>query len=500
MVKKADISNRVPEFTLPERSLNFLASEQELYDYGDLYHFAGLLAEKTASAGVSEKKPLGVLAGSSDELVFVIAASFLINIPVVLLNPASTDAELKQQLSQVKAGMLFCDKPNENRISHSHKLSIKKSDLKAPKSTEPGPEDFTLGEPESLFGYFFTSGSTGTPKVVPLKRRQAFFAAQASAENFRPDPNRYWLLCLPLNHIGGVSIIFRSLFYHSAIYRMDKFDEHQVRTFMSENRLFQVASLVPTMLIRLLDDPLFQLHLDFKAILLGGGPISPELIGQSAERGVPIIASYGMTETCAQIAANPMLKPSGMYHPKRSVGTIFRPNEAQVRDPETGAPVPATDSGVIWLRGPQVFDGYTDSKLNKQVFDKDGWFNTGDFGRMNKLGQLFIENRRTDLIVTGGENVNPSEVEKLLLQFPGITEAAVLGIPDAHWGEKIVALLVPENGSTPDTGEIKSYLAQNLSGFKIPKEFYITGSLPKTGTDKLKRGELPKLVQKLREK
>lgn len=499
MTSKTRILVNAPEFSLPDPSLNFLASEREIYDYADLYYFASQFAEKTAQYKLSEKKPLAILASSSDELVFVTAASFLLNIPIVALNPATTDSELQSQLAQVKAGLLFCDKESSSRIEHDHKLYVKKSELKSPDGTEHDLSHFSLGEPDSLFGYFFTSGSTGMPKVVPLKRRQTFFAAQASAENFRPDPNRYWLLCLPLNHIGGISIIFRSLLYHSAIYRMDKFDEHQVRTFLSENRLFQVASLVPTMLVRLLEDPLFQLHLDFKAILLGGGPISLNLITQSAERGIPIIASYGMTETCAQIAANPMLKPSGVYNPKRSVGMIFRPNEAQIRNPETGSPAPVNDSGLIWLRGPQVFDGYTDKELNKQVFDKDGWYNTGDFGRMNKIGQLFIENRRTDLIVTGGENVNPSEVEKLLLEFPGISEAAVLGIPDAHWGEKIVALLVPANGSKPDTDEIKSYLVKKLSGFKIPKEFYITGSLPKTDTEKLKRGELPGLVKKLQE-
>ena len=497
MVTKSSISIQTPEFTLPDPSLNFLASEREIYDYSDLYHFAAKFAKKTREYNLSEKKPLAVLASSSDELVFVIAASFLLNIPIVALNPAATDSELRDQVMHIKAGLLFCDKKNRGRIEHDHLVSVKKSELKAPDGAEHNLSQFTLGEPESLFGYFFTSGSTGTPKVVPLKRRQAFFAAQASTENFKPDPNRYWLLCLPLNHIGGISIIFRSLFYHSAIYRMDKFDEHQVRTFLSENKLFQVASLVPTMLVRLLEDPLFQMHIEFKSILLGGGPISLKLMGQSAERGIPIIASYGMTETCAQIAANPMLRPSGVYHPKRSVGMIFRPNEAQIRDPETGDPLPATDSGLIWLRGPQVFDGYTDKEINKQVFDKDGWFNTGDFGRMNNIGQLFIENRRTDLIVTGGENVNPSEVEKLLLEFPGISEAAVLGIPDAHWGEKIVALLVPANGQKPDTGEIKTWLGEKLSGFKIPKEFYITGSLPKTDTMKLKRGALPGLVKKL---
>ena len=134
-----------------------------------------------------------------------------------------------------------------------------------------------LPEPESIddsqiFGYFFTSGTTSKPKIVPLKRRQIKAAAKASAQNFKPDPNHFWLLCLPLNHIGGISIIIRSVIYDTAIYRLGNFHEEMVKEFLGENKRFQAASLVPTMLKRLLDDPLFKTHREFKSILLGGGP------------------------------------------------------------------------------------------------------------------------------------------------------------------------------------------------------------------------------------
>ena len=268
------------------------------------------------------------------------------------------------------------------------------------------------------------------------------FAAEASAVNFKPDHNRYWLLCLPLNHIGGISIILRTILYGSAIFRMDRFDEHQIRVFLSENRLFQIASLVPTMLMRLLDDNVFQLHLDFKALLLGGGPITQELIERSLERGIPIVSSYGMTETCAQIAANPMLQARGFYTPKKSVGTVFKPNEIQIRDPESGVAVPPNESGEIWLKGPQVIDEYANPELTARSFDDDGWFKTGDIGHANRKGQLFLKNRRSDRIITGGENVDPLEIESALTHINGITEAAVTGIPDAEWGQKVVALVV----------------------------------------------------------
>lgn len=489
-------AENIPLYKLPSPELNFLASENNLYDYENLYGFALKLNEVLSDFKISEKKPVAILSKSSDELIFTIGACFLLKIPFVVFSPGSTDAELTEKISSIDPACIISDKKNSNRVKEFPVINPDKKWLELKNGSDS--EQFTLAEPESVLGYFFTSGSTGTPKIVPLKRRQLFFAAEASAENFKPENNRYWLLCLPLNHIGGISIILRSILYHSAIYRMEKFDDHQVRTFLSENKLFQVASLVPTMLIKLLEDPLFQVHIEFKVILLGGGPISLKLINLSAIRGIPIVSSYGMTETCAQIAANPMHKPSGVYQPKSSVGMIFRPNRVEIRDPDSGQVMPNNDTGLIWLKGPQVFDGYTDSNINKKVFDKDGWFNTGDFGKINKQDQLFIQNRRTDLIVTGGENVNPAEVEELITSQEGIAESAVFGVSDPYWGEKIIALIVPENGIKPDTDRIKKILNKNLSSFKIPKEYYVIKSLPKTDTKKIKRNALPDIYNRLK--
>src|SRR5690625_4708086 len=261
-----------------------------------------------------------------------------------------------------------------------------------------------------LMGYFFTSGSTVQPKIVPLKRRQILYATRASSENFRPDPDHYWLLCLPLNHTGGATIVIRCLLYHACIYRMERFDASQIARFLSEDKRFQVASMVPTMLRRLLEDRQFRVHIDFQAILLGGAALSQQMIQEAEVRGIPVVASYGMTETCGQIAANAFLKPSGIYHPKKSVGRIIPPNGPDVRH-EDGSPLPANESAMLWLRGPQMFDAYVNAADNKGSFDEAGWLKTADRGDLNRTGQLSIESRRSDLIVTGGENVKPFEVE-----------------------------------------------------------------------------------------
>ncbi|MEX2456630.1 MAG: AMP-binding protein [Balneolaceae bacterium] len=480
------INKTVPTFDLPDPELNFLATENGLFDYKHLYGFANWFSSELKSHRIDEDKPLALLSENSEELAFVVGACFLLQIPFVSLSVKSTDRELREQIDSVNPSLYFTDENNLKRIGNSPSISVSKKQLG---KTSTQLSDFSVGKPELPLGLFFTSGSTGSPKVVPVLRRQILFGAKASAENFKPEHNRYWLLCLPLNHIGGISIIIRSILYHSAVYLMDRFDPYQVHTFLTENKLFQIASLVPTMLTELLDDPLFQVHMEFKAILLGGGPISLELINQSIERGVPIVSSYGMTEACAQIAANPMLKPSGVYYPKKSVGRLFPPNKVDVRDPATGKSLPKKEVGLIWLKGPQVFDGYKDKSLNKSAFDKNGWFNTGDYGHVNRFNQLFIESRRTDRIVTGGENVDPMEVENALNSLSGIKESAVFGLPDPKWGEKVVALVVLEDEGLR-LNEITSALKKVLQGYKIPKEIKFVESLPKSSLGKIKRNEL----------
>ncbi|MEX0722958.1 MAG: o-succinylbenzoate--CoA ligase [Gracilimonas sp.] len=472
----------------------FLSSQQGMYTYSDLDRFTSFFKDMVENKADSLKWPLAFLAESSDVLIFCIAACWKLGIPFIPINPKVSNEELKKYLNALKPVLIFCDSKNRSRLGDDNVIKMDENFFLNSFTHDTRnmelPDSDSIDK-EQIFGYFFTSGTTSKPKIVPLKRRQMLSAAEASANNFKPDPNHFWLLCLPLNHIGGISIILRSVIYESAIYRLGEFHEEMVKEFLGENQRFQAASLVPTMLKRLLDDSLFKTHREFKSILLGGGPISEELLRKSAERGIPIVSSYGMTETCAQIIANPLLAPSGMYTPLKSVGKPFPPNQMQIRD-ENEKVLGKNQSGSLWLKGPQVFDGYYNEDENRQRFDKDGWFNTGDFGHLNGFGHLFIESRRTDLIITGGENVNPNEVEEAMQKLPTIKEAVVIGLPDEEWGQKITAIVILKNGKTPEIEEIREQLKDSLTDFKIPKALKIVKDFPKTDTGKVKRWELVK--------
>ncbi|WP_409028884.1 class I adenylate-forming enzyme family protein [Gracilimonas sediminicola] len=482
------------EFKKKEAPHVFLSSQHGMYTYSDLERFTAFFKDLVEEKADSLKWPVAFLSESSDMLIFGIAACWKLGIPFIPINPKVKDDELKEYLEALKPVLVFTDTGNRRRLGDDHVVKMDENFFL--NAFTHDVRNIDLPEPDSIkdsqiFGYFFTSGTTSKPKVVPLKRRQILSAAEASAQNFKPDPNHFWLLCLPLNHIGGISIILRSVIYDTAIYRLGEFHEEMVKEFLGENKRFQAASLVPTMLKRLLDDPLFKTHREFKSILLGGGPISETLLKKSAERGIPIVSSYGMTETCAQIIANPLLAPSGMYTPLKSVGKPFPPNEMQIRD-DNGKVLGKNQSGALWLKGPQVFDGYYDSNENQNRFDDDGWFNTGDYGHMNGFGHLFIESRRSDLIITGGENVNPAEVEEAMRKLSTIDEAVVIGLPDEEWGQKVTAVVTLKNGKTPELEEIREELKSHLTDFKIPKELKIVKDFPKTGTGKVKRWELVK--------
>lgn len=491
---KSDNYPKIPAYSLPNPDLTFLASENQTYSYSNLYAFCKWFAHQMEGASIDEDHPLALFTSSSDKLVFTISACWLLRIPFMPISPNINNRELEKLLQTFDFPCALTDSETESRLKGIPGFKIPTEQLEG--SAEADPNLLSNLEPEKKLGYFHTSGSTGTPKIVPLLRRQVLFGAHASAENFGPDKNRYWVLCLPLNHVGGVSIILRCLLYHAAIYRMDGYDTEKVAAHLSENKLFQVASLVPTMLKRLLKKTSFHVHHGFRAILLGGGPITSLLIEEAVRRGIPIVTSYGMTETYAQVAANPMLKPSGMYLPKSSVGSLFKPNEVQIRN-DQGEALMANEPGTIWLRGPQIFEGYLDPEHNKGVFDDENWFNTGDIGKLNRFNHLFIETRRTDLIITGGENVNPYEVEAVLEALDEIHEAAIVGIPDEEWGQRLVAFIELADTDIPFHEEnIRSSLKESLSGFKVPKDVIVLRNLPRTDSRKINRKRLVEMYRR----
>lgn len=319
----------------------------------------------------------------------------------------------------------------------------------------PPPADHTLCR-------ILTSGSSGARKPVYLSYANHYASAGASAFNLGVRSDDRWLCCMPVDHVGGLSILVRSLIYGTAAAIHPGFDTARVAAELSGD--VTMISLVPTQLRRLLDAdaPLHRARL----ILLGGAPAPAELLAEALQRDVPVVQTYGLTEACSQVST------LALADARRRLGSA-------------GRPLPGTEveieAGEILVRGPTVA---------AHAADEGGWLRTGDRGRLDRDGFLWVDGRRDDLIVSGGENVAPEEVERVLLEHPAVSEAAVVGRPDPEWGEAVTAFVVPAPGGHFDPVELKHHCAASLASFKVPKRFERRELLPRTPSGKLLRRSL----------
>ncbi|MBN8867432.1 MAG: o-succinylbenzoate--CoA ligase [Solirubrobacterales bacterium] len=310
-----------------------------------------------------------------------------------------------------------------------------------------------------------TSGSTGRPHAVSLSYGNHLFSAMGSAFNIGVDPSDRWLCALPTSHISGLSIVMRSAIYGTAMVLHDKFEPAAVAEAIDRDGV-NVISMVSTMLLRLLDE-----GVDIsapRAILVGGGPVPPSALNEALDRGARVIQTYGLTETCSQVTTLEVSEA------RRKVGSVGRPLlTSHLR----------IQGGEVLVQGPTVSAG---------ALDADGWLHTGDVGRIDEDGFLFVQGRTDEMIITGGENVMPGEVEDVLVQHPEIVEAAVVGRPDPEWQQAITAFVVVREGSDLDLDQVRDHCEGKLAAYKIPKRVEVVEELPKTPSGKLHRAALLK--------
>lgn len=341
-----------------------------------------------------------------------------------------------------------------------------------PAELEPGDEaapEWLAGferSPESSAALLATSGSSGEPKLVVLSRRAFLASARANAENLGLSPADRWLLCLPFAHVGGLSILTRSLVAGSGVVAHPGFEPEALLE-LCERRRVSLGSAVPAML-----GPLFEADrrgrlARLRALLVGGASLSRELRRQARSRGVPLLASYGLTETCSQLASQ---RPGDQLDPDSlDSGRALPGAELRVRD------------GVIEARGPMLATGYLGAPFAEGAF-----LRTGDLGELDASGRLFVHGRADDVIVTGGENVHPERVERLLRAQPGVREALVFGVPDARFGQLVAALFVLEPGldAEPALARALDGAAPELASFALPTRVASVPALPVSAAGK----------------
>ncbi len=325
----------------------------------------------------------------------------------------------------------------------------------------------------------YTSGTTGQARGAVLTRASLIASAQASAANMGWQPDDCWLLAMPIARVGGLSILTRCLIARRAVALAPSFDAALVPAWIEQWRT-TLASMVPTMLALVFERfPDWRPPPFLRAIQVGGAEAPPRLLKEAAKRKVPVVLTYGCTETCSQVVVTP-------YEQR------FNPAPCGAGRPLPGAEVRVVD-GRIEVRGPMRMAGY----LGAEPLAADAWFDTGDVGVLDAHGGLHVRARRADLIVSGGENVYPAEVERVLEACHGIRAAAVFGVPDETWGQIVAAAFVAD-GTPPTDEELVAFLDHHLARHKRPRRIAFVSQLPQTGAGKLDRAALPALGSRLR--
>ncbi|HYQ27879.1 MAG TPA: AMP-binding protein [Polyangiaceae bacterium] len=422
-----------------------------------------------------QPRPVALVVDGSLTMFECLHLCLELGVPILPLHPRLTRAEREHLLS---ASLAHC--------------------VIDPSTLEPAPQTpdrgwhFALVPEEQPLAYVPSSGSTGRPKLVELSRRAFLALCRADSERVPPRPDDRALLCLPLSHVGGLSLVLRALSQRRCCVA---FRAHSGGLLASASQLAEclieekisLLSLVPAVLARLLREaPEIATQAPLRAILLGGQACSAELFSAARERAFPVLTSYGLTEACSQVST--LAFPPPVMPPLKQgvVGVGF---------PLPGVEIRLVD-GVIQVRGPSLFSGYLGQS---PPFESDGFFKTGDRGEFDPELGLFVFGRESELIISGGENVDPSEVEHALLACEGVEAALVFGVPDPEFGERVAAALELRAGATWDEHASFAALDQRLASYKQPRAVCFFDALPRLPSGKLDRTQIRGLAaQRLR--
>ena len=438
------------------------------YTYNDIYRGVVHVARKLELLKASR---IAILSDNSVTMAIYVLATMVVHKELLLLNIHLKPKEIENQLAQLDVTTVLHSVERREQLPNSISTIVFES-LEHILSDEEAEDTFDWTfEDRDIAVIMNTSATTGQFKSVPLRWGQIRAHVQASKEVLGKTEYDNWLMVLPLFHVSGLSILLRSLYNGTAVTILPKYDESQGFKFM-ESENINMMSLVPTILTQL--EPSISHH-KLRVILLGGEFIPMALIDACEKKSLPIYKTYGMTETFSQSVTFSVLD---YPHKRDSVGKPLPGMQVRIDKPD------ADGVGEIHLTGPMVMTGYID----KEPIDGD--LNTDDIGYVDEDGFVYILNRRKDLIISGGENIYPKELEDLVYTLPSVKECAVVPVPDPKWGQVPALFVAFHDGESMTADEILSFMTKSLAKYKVPKYVKILPALPRNGTGKIVRNEL----------
>ncbi|WP_040796397.1 class I adenylate-forming enzyme family protein [Nocardia higoensis] len=461
--------------------------------YRELFDRSRDLADRLRSAGHRNVAVLDLNTAAVPVLLF---GSAMAGVPFAPLNYRLTDAQLADATARLAPVLVAAGPTARGRLAARDGVTILPTDeVVTPSADDPGA-DLPFTDPDDPAVLLFTSGTTGAPKAAVLRHRHLAGYIVGSVEFWNAGEDEAILVSVPNYHIAGVSSILSSVYAGRRMVQLPQFSpEGWVEVAAAEG--ITQAMVVPTMLGRILDviEATGTELPALRALSYGGGRMPLQTI-ERAMRLLPevgFVNAYGLTETSSTIS---ILGPedhraawaSDVPEVRARLGSVGQPLpsiELEIRD-QDGNPVPAGEPGEVYVRGEQVAGEYT----SHSAIDADGWYPTRDRGYLDAEGYLFLDGRADDVIVRGGENISPGEVEEALLCHPSVAEAAVVGVPDAEWGERVEAVVVATSGQCVSETELREWIRQRLRSTRVPARVHEWTELPYTETGKLLRRTL----------
>ncbi|MDO6846711.1 o-succinylbenzoate--CoA ligase [Priestia megaterium] len=466
--------NRVAVET-PQTSLTF----------EELHKRVQKVAQQLSFKGVKQGDTIALYMKNSVEFIEILHAVSYIGARLLLVNTRLTNEEINYQLTDANVSLLIAD---ETFLMREFQSSITQLTLPALKSSPGAETDFQkTWNLEETFTIMYTSGTTGHPKGVLQTYGNHWWSSVGSALNLGLNEKDCWLIAVPLFHISGLSILMRSVFYGMKIILEERFEARAVNEAI-KNKGVTIISVVTSMLSNMLDELAERKYPNtFRCMLLGGGPAPLTILEACVNKEIPVYQTYGMTETSSQFVT---LSPEDSLRKLGSAGKPLFPCAMKIVDEKGNE---TSEAGEIIVKGPNVTKGYLNKPEATKKAIQQGWFYTGDIGKVDEEGFLYVLDRRSDLIISGGENVYPAEIENVLLKHPAVKEAGVTGVADEKWGQVPAACIVVNKDVSDE--ELSLHIQQFLAKYKLPKYFVRVEELPRTASNKIIRRKLSSFIQ-----
>lgn len=482
-----------------------MVDEGERYSFADLNQRADKFAAHLQSAGVARGDRIAVVARNSEMHATTVMAAAKIGAIAVVVNWRLAAPEVEHIFQD--SGPLALVYQSEfstllGKVSRDVRPTVLISDTasnlgtdtptvysevmdRSDAATTPVTDSISAEDPVVLM---YTSGTTGRSKGAVLTHANLYTAAHSSSCTIDWSANQRFLLGAPMFHIGGLFYLFGNIMRGTTTVMLPDFQPGLTWQMIEDEKITTMMT-VPAMLRAMFAAPQISTvdRSRLEYLICGGSAVSSDLVREGAEHGIDVQIVYGATEFTGPITFWVHADdPDGIG----SAGRVIMNAELDAFDPNSHTRLPAGQDGEIWLRGPMTFDGYWRNPQATNEVLVDGWYRTGDVGSVDTEGRVHLKDRLKDVIISGGENIYPAEIESVLNAHDSVLESAVVGKPDERWGEVPVAFIVPTPGANPSEEEIIAHVKKNLASFKVVKEVIFYDALPVNAVGKILRRKL----------